>query len=330
LPVPRPELIVFDVNETLSDMEPIRARLAELGAPPGLADSWFPSTLRDGFALTAAGSYAPFAAIARTHLGPYADPVLETFANLGVHPDVADGMRLLREVGIRMVTLSNGASATADGLLERAGVLDLVERRLSVDDVRRWKPAPEPYLYAAEVCGVDAADAMLVAVHPWDVDGAKRAGLQAGWIDRELRSYPPMFAAPDVQGATLVTLAAALAEWRYVNGRRFLVSLERTLQRATQWVVFEPNDEATWERVTQSAGDVLLDVWRGGGLAGATPDEAYFVRCDRTTMTESDIESGRLVCLVGVAPVRPAEFVDFRIGQWTAAASNASASPPPS
>src|SRR4051794_2904050 len=326
--MPRPELIVFDVNETLSDMEPIRERLAELGAPPGLADSWFPSTLRDGFALAAAGSYAPFAAIARTHLGPYSDPVLQAFATLDVHPDVPEGLRRLRAAGIRMVTLSNGATAVAQGLLERAGVAELVERTLSVDDVRRWKPAREPYLYAAHVSGVDPADAMLVAVHPWDVDGARRAGLQAGWIDRGGNGgYPSIFAAPDVHGTTLAELAGAVSEWKYVNVRRFLVSLERSLDRATQWVVFEPNDEATWQRVGQCAEDVLMDVWRGGGLVGSKPEEAFYVRCDRTTMTESDIESGRLVCLVGVAPVRPAEFVLFRIGQWTAAASTLS---PPS
>jgi 2-haloacid dehalogenase len=327
--MPRPELIVFDVNETLSDMEPIRARLAELGAPPGLADSWFPSTLRDGFALAAAGSYAPFAAIARTHLGHYADAVLQTFATLDVHPDVPEGLRRLRAAGIRMVTLSNGATAIAEGLLERAGVADLVERTLSVEDVRRWKPAREPYLYAAEVAGVDPADAMLVAVHPWDIDGARRAGLQAGWIDRGGNgAYPSVFAAPDVQGTTLAELAGAVSEWKYVNVRRFLVSLERSLDRATQWVVFEPNDEATWRRVVECVEDVLTDVWRGGGLVGSRPEEAFYVRCDRSTMTESDIDSGRLVCLVGVAPVRPAEFVVFRIGQWTAAAATPAPPPP--
>ncbi len=317
--MPRPALIVFDVNETLSDLEPIRGVLQELGAPPGLADSWFASTLRDGFALAAAGSYAPFAAIARTHLGPYADPVLQAFSTLDVHPDVPDGIRRLHELGIRLVTMSNGASAIADGLLQRAGVAELVERRLSVDDVRRWKPAREAYRHAVETSGVDAADAMLVAVHPWDLDGAKRAGLQAGWIDRTGATYPEVFTAPDVQAATLGGLADAFAEWKYVNVQRLLLSLERSLEQGLQWVVFEPNDESTWRGVVSSVEAELTGVWRSGALQGRTAAEAFFVRCDRTTMTQNDIDNGRLVCLVGVAPVKPAEFVDFRIGLWTAA-----------
>jgi 2-haloacid dehalogenase len=319
--VPRPALIVFDVNETLSDMEPVRGLLAELGAPPGLADSWFPSTLRDGFALTAAGSYAPFAAIARTHLGEYADPVLERFGQLEVHPDVPDGIRQLHALGIRMVTMSNGASAIAEGLLERAGVADLVERRLSVDDVRCWKPAREAYRHAVETAGVHPADAMLVAVHPWDLDGAKRAGLQAGWLDRDGTPYPrEVFAEPDVQATTLGGLADALSEWKYVNVRRLLIYLEHSIDEATQWVVFEPNDEATWRGVISTVEAELTNAWRSGALQGTKAEEAFFVRCDRTTMTQNDLDNGRLVALVGVAPVKPAEFVVFRIGQWTAAA----------
>jgi 2-haloacid dehalogenase len=208
--VPLPALVLFDVNETLSDMQPLRSRLTELGAPPGLADSWFASTLRDGFALTAAGGHAAFGAIARTHLGPYTDALLEAFAKLDVHSDVADGIRRLHQQGIRMATLSNGAPAIAEGLLERAGVADLVEQRLSADEVRRWKPAREPYLHAAAACGVEPADAMLVAAHPWDIDGARRAGLQAGWIDRRDAPYPAVFMAPDVLGRTLGELAERL------------------------------------------------------------------------------------------------------------------------
>jgi 2-haloacid dehalogenase len=317
--VPRPALIVLDVNETLSDMRPLRGLLAELDAPPSLAESWFASTLRDGFALTAAGSYAPFPAIARIHLGPYADTVLEAFGRLDVHPDVPEGIRKLHALGIRLVTMSNGASSIAEGLLERAGVAGLVEQPLSVDDVRHWKPAREAYLHAVEFCGVHPADAMLVAVHPWDVDGAKRAGLQAGWLDRDAGSYPSgVFTEPDVQATTLLGLADALSEWRYVNVRRFLIALERSIERELQWVVFEPNDEATWRGVVSTVEAELIGVWRSGALQGAKAEEAFLVRCDRTTMTQDDIDNGRLVCLVGVAPMRPAEFVLFRIGQWTA------------
>lgn len=107
-------------------------------------------------------------------------------------------------------------------------------------------------------------------------------------------------------------------EWKYVNVRRLFIHLERSIDRGTQWVVFEPNGEALWARVRDAIHLFLTAQWLGGALMGATEDEALFVRCDRTTMTQGDLDNGRLVCLVGVAPIRPAEFVIFRIGQWTA------------
>jgi phage tail sheath protein FI len=107
-------------------------------------------------------------------------------------------------------------------------------------------------------------------------------------------------------------------EWRYVSVRRLLVFLEQSIARGTRWVVFEPNDEPTWLSVRVAVENFLVQVWRTGALAGHTADKAFFVKCDRTTMTHDDLDNGRLVCMVGVAPVRPAEFVIFRIGQWTA------------
>jgi len=83
-------------------------------------------------------------------------------------------------------------------------------------------------------------------------------------------------------------------------------------------VVFEPNDDTTWSRVRRSVESFLLRVWRDGALMGLTPDEAFFVKCDRTTMTQDDIDNGRLICYIGIAPVKPAEFVIFRISQKTA------------
>jgi phage tail sheath protein FI len=107
-------------------------------------------------------------------------------------------------------------------------------------------------------------------------------------------------------------------EWKYVNLRRYFAYLERSIERGTQWAVFEPNGDALWANVTRTVEDFLFNEWQSGHLFGRTPEEAYFVRCDRTTMTQNDIDNGRLICLVGVAPLRPAEFVIFRIGQWTA------------
>ncbi|WP_214407528.1 phage tail sheath family protein [Pseudonocardia lacus] len=107
-------------------------------------------------------------------------------------------------------------------------------------------------------------------------------------------------------------------QWLYVNVRRLFLFLEHSIDRATQWAVFEPNGDALWRNVTQTVRDFLDVQWRAGALLGRTPEEAYFVRCDRSTMTQNDLDNGRLICLIGVAPVKPAEFVIFRIGQFTA------------
>jgi uncharacterized protein len=106
-------------------------------------------------------------------------------------------------------------------------------------------------------------------------------------------------------------------QWKYVNVRRLFIFLEESIDEGTQFVVFEPNYEATWAIVRRSISSFLTRVWRDGALAGTTPEEAFFVKCDRTTMTQDDLDNGRLVCLIGVAPVKPAEFVIFRFSQKT-------------
>lgn len=106
-------------------------------------------------------------------------------------------------------------------------------------------------------------------------------------------------------------------EWKYVNVRRLFIYIEHSIDKGTQWAVFEPNGPRLWANIRQTVEDFLLVLWRDGALLGDKPEQAYFVRCDRTTMTQNDLDNGRMICLVGVAPVKPAEFVIFRIGQWT-------------
>ena len=103
--------------------------------------------------------------------------------------------------------------------------------------------------------------------------------------------------------------------WKYVNVRRLFLFIEESVDEGTQWAVFEPNDEKLWARVAQTVTQFLNRVWRDGALMGTTQDEAFFVKCDRTTMTQDDIDNGRLIMLIGVAPVKPAEFVIIRIAQ---------------
>ena len=107
-------------------------------------------------------------------------------------------------------------------------------------------------------------------------------------------------------------------EWKYVNVRRLMIYLEQSIERGLQWTVFEPNDATLWGKVQSMVSNFLVQAWRSGALQGATPDQAFFVRCDATTMTSADQAASRLVALVGVAPVRPAEFMIFRVEQSTA------------
>jgi uncharacterized protein len=99
---------------------------------------------------------------------------------------------------------------------------------------------------------------------------------------------------------------------------RYLVWLETSLLQSIQYAAFAPDTEALWANVRQTMTDFLLNEWKKGALLGSAPEQAFFVRCDRTTMTQSDLDNGRLVCVVGVAVIMPAEFVVFQIGQWTA------------
>jgi 2-haloacid dehalogenase len=214
-------VVVFDVNETLSDMSPLADRFVGIGAPAHLARVWFASLLRDGFALTTVGETAPFSELGQEGLRvllqdvpSVADPdaavvhIMSGFAELGLHPDVAGGITRLHESGARLVTLSNGAAAVAERLLTRAGLRERFEQLLSVEDGAVWKPAPQAYRYAARMCGVAADELLMVAVHPWDLHGATRAGLRSAWINRDGRRYPAYFRPPD----HVVTEVGALVE----------------------------------------------------------------------------------------------------------------------
>lgn len=106
--------------------------------------------------------------------------------------------------------------------------------------------------------------------------------------------------------------------WKYVNVRRLLLTIQQSIVRGTRWAVFEPNGEALWSAVCEQIEAFLHGLWRTGALLGNRPQDSYQVRCDRTTMTSSDLDRGHLVCQIGVAPLRPAEFVIFRVGQKTA------------
>lgn len=217
---------ILDVNETLSDLAPLARRFEEVGAPGDLLDTWFAATLRDGMALAASGRYAGFPEVAHAALRPLlarvrglaspvdeaADHVLAGIGTLRLHPDVEPGLRRMRDAGLRIVTLTNGSAATTAELLERAAVGELVERHLDVGEAGRWKPAPEPYEHACRALGVAIGAAVLIAVHPWDVHGAKCAGLRGAWLDRHGDPYPSVFLEPDARASELPALVDQLVE----------------------------------------------------------------------------------------------------------------------
>lgn len=111
--------------------------------------------------------------------------------------------------------------------------------------------------------------------------------------------------------------ATSNASWKYINVRRLFIFIEESIKANTNWAVFEPNDEVLWVRVQRTISVFLTGLWRNGSLAGSSPEEAFFVNIGRNTMSQDDIDNGRLICVIGVAPVKPAEFVIFRISQKT-------------
>ncbi len=220
-----PALCVLDVNETLSDMSPLAQRFEQVGLA-GQHEAWFASVLRDGFALSLVGAAPVFREVGTALLqsrlavagvtGDRADDAVATvlggFAELPLHPDVAPGLRRLHEAGVRLVPLTNGGTAMSDRLFDNAGLLPLLERRLSVEDVGPWKPHPAPYAHALAETGVDAGAAMLVAVHPWDIQGARSAGLRTAWIRRGAEQWPGCFEEPELVASGLDDLAARLLD----------------------------------------------------------------------------------------------------------------------
>jgi 2-haloacid dehalogenase len=210
----RPHVVAFDVNETLLDLAPVRAALVEAGRPDHLLPAVFTRTLLTGFAAAAVGGWCRFrdafdtALEQTTDLGP-ADRarVADAFGELAPHPDVEPALRRLAEAGVRAVTLTHGAPGVAEAALTRGGVAPLVERSLSSELIRAWKPSREVYLWAAGACGVEPPRLALVAAHGWDVQGAQRAGLTGAWFPRTERVYPAVYDLPHV---TAVDLPAAV------------------------------------------------------------------------------------------------------------------------
>jgi 2-haloacid dehalogenase len=214
----RPRAVAFDVVETLFSLEAVRERLVGVGAPAHTLELWFARMLRDAFAVTAAGGYVPFQEVASAALiavlgdgkQNQVEAVLGAMSELEPHSDAEPALARLHDADVAVFTLTNGGAESTEKLLAKGGLDRYVERVISVEEVRVWKPAPLPYRHAAEVAGVAPHELALVAVHAWDVHGAKRAGLIGGWAARLDGTFPAIFEAPDVAGADLVEVTDGL------------------------------------------------------------------------------------------------------------------------
>lgn len=228
----RPHVIAFDVVETLFSLEPMRARFRGLGLPEDALDLWFARLLRNAFALDASGTFKPFGDIAHStldvmlaehHLTADAEAIKHVFAGfteLPAHPDVAPAFQIIHEAGIRIIALTNGNADNTRTLLQRAGLIGIVERIISIDEIRRWKPAREVYLHAVKAMNVKSEQMALVAAHAWDVHGASQAGLVTGWVSRLEKQYFPGMNPPDASGDTLVEVSRQLLTLPEKNEQR--------------------------------------------------------------------------------------------------------------
>ena len=215
-------VVAFDVLETLFSLETLRPRIMATGLPKEALELWFAQTLRDGFALAAAGAYRSFAAVARGNLEVLLrtrkaqvdfgqiDQVMNGFRELQAHRDVAGAFALLRENGVRILTVSNGSADLNRHQLRQAGLLERVEAVLSVEDISAWKPLPELYAHVVRKAGVPAGEVGFVAAHGWDVFGAQRAGLRPAFIRRSEQGVSAALDPPVLQGDDLVALCRQL------------------------------------------------------------------------------------------------------------------------
>lgn len=211
----RRRILVFDVNETLLDVGMLEPQFARVFGDGRVLREWFANVLLYSNVITLAGPYTDFGSVGGGALDMTAAvrgvalsaedraAILQGMLTLPPHPDVREGLEALRAAGFRMVTLTNSAPAAVTRQLENAGLNEFFERSFSVDSVRRFKPAREPYEHVARELGVGTGDLRLVAAHAWDVLGALQAGMAAVFVARPGHSLFPVGPRPDIVAADL-------------------------------------------------------------------------------------------------------------------------------
>lgn len=217
----RLKAVAFDIIGTSFPLDPLRPRITALGLPPAGLEGWFAASLRDAFALALTGSFAPFAKVLEATLdatlaeqgltASAADrkALIDGLRHLAPRPGAAEALSMLADAGIAVLALTNGSAASTRTLLDRADFAAPPRHIVSVDDVKRSKPAAEVYAHAAGVAGVKPGELALIAAHAWDIQGAHAAGLTTAYLSAD-RPFSAVMHAADVHAATLPDCAAAL------------------------------------------------------------------------------------------------------------------------
>jgi 2-haloacid dehalogenase len=218
----KPKILVFDVNETLLDLNALRPDFSRVFGDGKALDVWFSLLLHYSLVVTVADAYADFGTVGRAVLEMLASTrgiklsaedsakILQGVLTIPVHPDVPDGLKRLRAAGFRMVTLTNSSSSAVKAQLQNAGLTQFFDESISVDSVRRFKPDLEVYRSAATHLGAHPGELLLIAAHPWDVFGATKAGWQTAFVARNGITPLPMGPNPTINGPDLKAIADAI------------------------------------------------------------------------------------------------------------------------
>lgn len=220
LPIP-PEVIAFDAIGTVFSPASLEPLVVAAGGDAATVDTWLSQLMADGFALTAAREYQPFRDVAKASLrtvlpkskAAARDRAVAGLAKLEAYPDAAPAMGRT-VMNARAVVISNASSDVTKKLVAKARLDAFAETVVTAEDVKEWKPGSDPYAFAAAVQEVPLERMAMVSAHPWDVLGARKAGLLTGWCNRTGATFPAPFGRPDVIATNLVDVVEGLLALR--------------------------------------------------------------------------------------------------------------------